>query len=94
MIITAWETSNYGVILGQDSMQALDLDNSVWDNTLSLGEKEVPMVPPDYWSEERSQQHRAHLSVQSLPIIKAHNEPIKDRTEDLNITEALQAVCY
>ncbi len=39
---------NYGVILGQDTMQALDLDTSVLDNMISWGELQFSMVPQYY----------------------------------------------
>ena len=37
MVIPAQGTSNYGVILDQDSMRSLDLDTSAQDNTISCG---------------------------------------------------------
>ncbi len=42
---------NYGINIGQESMQLLDLDTSVRDNSISWGNCEVNMVPRDYWTE-------------------------------------------
>ena len=52
---------NYGVILGQEAMRELDLDTSVRTNTISWGEQEIPMVPRDYWTEERILKHKARI---------------------------------
>ena len=50
---------NYGAIIGQESMQLLDLDTSVRDNTISWGDKRIAMVPRDYWTTERIQQQKS-----------------------------------
>ena len=36
---------NYRVIIGQESMQLLDLDTSIRDNTISWGDQSISMVP-------------------------------------------------
>ena len=36
---------DYGVIMGKDTMQYLDLDTSIQDNMISWGEEQIPMVP-------------------------------------------------
>jgi hypothetical protein len=45
IVIPSQKSSNYGVILGEESMCTLDLDTSVRGNTISWGNKEIPMVP-------------------------------------------------
>ena len=59
MVIPSQKSSNYEVILGEESMHTLDLDTSVRDNMISWGDKEIPMVPQDYWMEERILRHKA-----------------------------------
>ncbi len=94
MVIPSQKSSNYEVILGEESMRALDLDTSVRDNTISWGDKEIPMVPRDYWTMERILRHKARLHKQPLIDITANNDADKAPTEESNATGALQAVTY
>ncbi len=50
---------NYGVIIGQDTIWALNLDTSMWDNMILWGDKQIPMVPCDYWTGEWILQQKA-----------------------------------
>ena len=50
------------------------------------------MVPRDYWMTERIQRHKTRLGKLPVSLITTDNAPIKDRTEELNATKALQAV--
>ena len=55
---------NYGAIIGQESMRTLNLDTSIRHNTISWHDAKIPMVPRNYWTAERIQQHKAQLSKQ------------------------------
>ena len=50
---------NYGVIIGQDTMRAIDLDTSIQENMISWGEEQIPMVPHNYWTKEWILQQKA-----------------------------------
>jgi hypothetical protein len=91
MVLPPQKSSNYGVILGEESMRALDIVKSVRNNMISWSDKEIPMVPREYWTEERILHHKMRLSKQ-LPI--GTNVTGKAPTEESNATEALQAVTY
>jgi len=77
---------NYGVILSQDTMQALDLDTSIRDNTIPWGEEQISMVPHDYWTEEHILQQKACFMKQLEPP----TEEIIDN--EVFISEALTPV--
>ena len=72
-------------------MRALDIDTSVRNNTISWSDKEIPMVPREYWTEERILRHKTRLSKQP-PI--GTNTTGEAPTKESNATEALQAVTY
>jgi hypothetical protein len=81
---------NYGTIIGQGSMRLLDLNTSVRDNTISWGEKSIPMVPRDYWTAERIQQQKTRLNKQ--PTADPDLELEVD--EEIFVSEALLPVNY
>ena len=81
---------NYGAIIGQESMRLLDLDTSVCDNTISWGEKSIPMDPHDYWTAGRIQQQKARLNKQPT----ADLEPEFEVDEEIFVAEALALVNY
>ena len=73
---------SYGVILGQETMRSLDIDTSVRDNMISLGERELAMVQINNWNNngvalqlQRKKQKtmRAYLSTCSgIPSLLSH----------------------
>jgi hypothetical protein len=66
---------NYGAIIGQDSMHALDIDTSVCHNTISWHDNEISMVSRDYWTAERIQQQKKKLNTKpSKPTIKVADD--------------------
>lgn len=81
---------NYGAIIGQESMRLLDLDTSIRENTISWGEKSIPMVPRDYWTAERIQQQKARLNKQPT----ADLEPELEVDDEIFLAEALAPVNY
>lgn len=84
---------NYGAIIGQESMRLLDLDTSVRDNTISWGEKSIPMVSRDYWTAERIQQQKGRLNKQPS-IANPETELDPEVDEEIFAAEALVPVNY
>ena len=56
----------YGVIMGQDSMSHLNIDTSITNQTISWGEKSIPMVPRNYWTKEKIRQLKHSTIRQSI----------------------------
>jgi hypothetical protein len=45
---------NYGIVLGLDTMKQINLDTSVWNETISWSDElPTPMVPQSFWPKER-----------------------------------------
>jgi hypothetical protein len=74
---------NYGAIIRQDSMRALDIDTSIRHNTISWHDTEIPMIPRNYWTAERIQQERKALHKQPLNLVitVADNNITQERQE-------------
>jgi hypothetical protein len=68
---------NYGVILGEESMRALDIDTSVRNNTISWSDKEITMVPR---KESNVTRRDSANSRQSAPMPTTH--PAKYQPEN------------
>ncbi len=66
---------NYGAIIGQDSMNKLDINTSVRHNTISWHDNEISMVSHDYWTAKQILQHKTKLNKQpSRPTIEVAND--------------------
>ena len=74
LMVILWECSietTYGVIIGKESMQRLNVDTSIHKGTITWGERQISMVPRDYWTEERIHSQKTRLMKQPsghLPI--------------------------
>lgn len=55
---------NDGAINGQESMRMLNIDTSIWQTTIPLGERLLLMIPHDYWTAEWTQQQQKSLNNQ------------------------------
>ena len=80
---------NYGVIIGQESMRLLDLDTSVRDNTISLGDQSISMVPQDYWTAKRIQRQKNRLNRHNN-----NHESKSNQIEEADSAEALTPTNY
>lgn len=72
----------YRVIMGEESMQKLDVDTSILEGTISLGERQIFMVSRDYLMEERVHSKRNRMMKQSLGLL-----PFKDQWNQWRILE-------
>ena len=79
---------NYGIVLGQDTMRALDLNTSICNNTISWGEELISMVPYDYWTTEQILQQKARLTKQQKLLTE------KIVNDEVFLSEALTPVTY
>ena len=61
---------NYGVIIGQDTIRALDLDTSIQDNRISWGGEQILMVLFDYCMEDKIIQQKACFTNQPKSLTK------------------------
>ena len=86
---------NYVIIVGQESMQLLDLDTSVQDNVISWGDCEVSMVTRGYWTEQCILQQKSSLLRQPTPADRNKVQNNTHQTPDEVFTsEALVVVNY
>ena len=91
LMVVPWECStdfNYGVIFGQDTRWALDLDTSIQDNMISWGEEQIPMVPCNYWTEEQILQKKAHF------VKNPKSEQVEIPSNEIFLSKTLTPVNY